>query len=148
MFLYSTPHLYVPLWYPTTNTPNRPPPEAPSRETEHRHFNTDYLHLGASTLRAWQLPQEFILITDNLHAPVEMEDAALRTLTLTVAASSAASARLFAPNPPAFTEATPVAAPCLTALAEVKNTNAEALARFLGERSEPVSAFATSVMTG
>ena len=55
---------------------------------------------------------------------------------------------LFAPDLPELTEAAPVTSPCLTALAEVKNTDAEALARFLEERSEPVSAFATSVMTG
>ncbi len=146
VFLYSIPRLYVPLWYHGTARPNQMLPEAPSREAEHRRFNTDYLHLGATTLRQWKLPQEFIHITNNLDAPDEMDAGPLRTLALTVAAGSTASAALFEIDPPETDEETRLIPPCLAALADAKNADAEALARFLDERCEPVSAFAHSVM--
>ncbi len=142
VFLYSIPQRYVPLWY----TDARTPPEAPAREDEERLFNTDYLRLGAATLRQWNLPDELALITNYLHAPDTMERGPLRTLALAVAAGSTASASLFLPEPPETDDAAPRRPCCLAALAEKQHCDAEDLARFLDERRDAVSRFAHSVM--
>lgn len=142
VFLYSAPQRYVSLWYTQAHTV----PEAPSREAEAHLFNTDYLQLGATTLRQWNLPAELVLITNCLDTPDEIERGPLRTLALTVAVGNTASASLFLPVSPETDEAIPNAPSCLKALAEKHDRDIEDLARFLDERRDAVSQFARSVM--
>lgn len=146
VFLYSMPEQYVPLWHNGTQAA----PVAPSREVEQTHFRTDYLQLGASTLREWGLPEEFALITHRLHAPAEMSEGPLRTLALTVAAGTAAADALFAP-PPSDPASPPRAVPCagsatLGALAAAADADPEDLGGFLTEHREAVSEFTQSVL--
>ena len=151
VFLYSAPHLYVPLWYPEERPCKNATPEAPSRETEHLRFNTDYLRLGASTLRKWKLPGEFATVTNCLHAPQEVYEGPLRPLTLTIAASMTVAASLF--DPPSQetaddTDTSPLEIPpYLAELAQAQNIESQALIAYLNERQEPIAQFAQSVLS-
>ena len=146
VFLYSAPDMYAFLWFDGTATSQAAPLVVPSCATEHAHFDTDYLQLGASTLRQWGLPDEFALCTRHLHTPDQMVDGPLRTLTLALAAGSTASEHLFAPTDTEPSSA-PEESPTLVALAEDQNIDVEGLACFLVERSETVRSFAQSIMS-
>ena len=146
VFLYSAPHRYVPLWFDQMPTINNLPLEAPSPETEHACFDTDYLQLGAATLREWGLPEEFVTITKHLHTPEQMSEGPLRSLTLAVAVGSAASDALFSSETKPNGTVRPLPPP-LAALAEAHDARAEDLLRLLDERNEPTRVFAQSVVS-
>lgn len=146
VFLYSVPHLYVSLWQNSNTPASHCPPHPPSLETEYARFNTDYLRLGASTLREWELPEEFVAITKGLHALGPLPTEPLRSLTLAVDAGRAASETFFLPVA-AETDPGPVVSAPLAVLAETQRVEAEKLAVFLADRSEVVYQFAQSVMT-
>lgn len=147
VFLYSVPHLYVSLWQHDHGAPPAAPFTPPSPETEYARFNTDYLRLGATTLREWELPEEFAIVTNRLHTPEDASEEPIRSLTLAVAAGRTAAEVLFQPSSPETEPDALVASPSLTALAEIQHVDADALARFLVERSDMILQFAQSVMS-
>lgn len=147
VFLYSAPRRYVPLWFNQVPRINDLPLTAPSPESEHACFDTDYLQLGASTLRQWGLPEEFVTITNRLHAPEQTSAGPLRTLTLAVAAGSAASEALFVSDEADSDDAARCLPAFLAALAEAHDAQEQDLLHFLEERNEPIRAFAQSVVS-
>jgi len=146
VFLYSVPHLYLPLWQNGTAATARVSYLAPSRETEDARFNTDYLRLGASTLREWNLPEEFATVLSHLHAPAQTTDSQLRSLTLTVVAGQAATEELLLAGEAAIPLENRHLPGLLAALSEGRSTDVEELTGFLEGRKAVVGEFTQTVV--
>ncbi len=145
VFLYNVPQQYVRVWRNGSSVPHL---VTPSLQKEQAIFKTDHLKLGALALQRWDLPAEFVMLTQRIRTLDQVTEPPLRILPLIVAIGRAASEDLFDPDGSgSFADCDDNGrATLMTALAESRNTDVERLDTYIESKREVVHEFAKSVV--
>lgn len=142
ILLYTAPDAYAPLWCERSLFDDSVQITTPTIEQERSYFKTDYVKVGATTASKWNLPDKLSIIIRSHRQPGSVSDAHLRALTLAVGIGGVFGCQLFEESCDGASRARPM----LTALARMRNVDAEDLKTLLDQKGDVVQQFAATAM--